>query len=162
MTKFQKDLSAGEAKHVWVGVGVFIFRDGKFLMMKRAGKHAPGEWSVPGGWQEIGETPSQASAREVKEEVGCEIANIRFGLITNNYYPEESHHSVSIMTLSDWVSGEPQILEPNKCEELRWVDFDSLPSPLFRAWDDILNGEFLDNIKRELKKSKKSAQDGGL
>lgn len=143
-----------DAQHVWVGLGVFIFRDGKFLMLKRAGKHAPGTWSVPGGWQEVGETFEQASKREVREEVGSEIANVRFGALTNNYFPEEGVHSVSVMTISDWKSGEPENLEPEKCEELRWVDFDSLPSPLFKAWDDVLSGEFLDGLKAELARSK--------
>ncbi len=142
-----------DAQHVWVGLGVFIFKDGKFLMLKRAGKHAPGTWSVPGGWQERGETLEQASAREVREEVGCEIEHIRFGAVTNNYFPEENVHSVSILMLSDWKSGEVQNLEPDKCEELRWVDFDTLPTPLFRAWDDLLNGQFIATIKEELKRS---------
>lgn len=144
-----------DSRHVWVGMGVFIFRDGKFLMMKRAGKHAPGTWSVPGGWQEIGETFEQASKREIAEEVGCEIKNVRFGALTNNYFPEEGVHSVSVFTLSDWASGEPKILEPDKCEELRWVDFSDLPSPLFRAWDDLLRSEFLNDIKQELERSKR-------
>lgn len=141
-------------KHVRVGLGVFVFKNGKFLMMKRAGKHAPKTWSVPGGWQEFGETFEDTSKREITEEVGLEIANVRFGALTNNYFPEENIHSVSVMTVSDWVAGEPEIKEPEKCTELVWVDFDSLPSPLFKAWDDILNGEFLPNLKRELERSK--------
>jgi 8-oxo-dGTP diphosphatase len=144
-----------DLKHVWVGMGVFVFRDGKFLMLKRKGKHAPGTWSVPGGWQEIGETFEQASKREIKEEVGCEITNVRFGAVTNNHFPEENIHSVSVMTISDWFSGEPQNLESEKCEELRWVDFDNLPSPLFRAWEDLLKSEFLNDIKQELDRSKR-------
>lgn len=139
---------------VRVGVATFVFRDGKFLMLKRKGKHAPGTWSVPGGWQEMGETFEEASKREIAEEVGCEIKNVRFGAVTNNYFPEEGIHSVSVFTLSDWEAGEPQNLEPEKCEELRWVDFETLPSPLFRAWDDLLKSEFLDNIKQELERSK--------
>lgn len=141
-------------QQVRTGVATFIFRDGKFLMLKRKGKHAPGTWSVPGGWQEVGETFEEASRREILEEVGCEIKNVRFGALTNNYFPEEGVHSVSVFTLSDWVAGEPQNLEPEKCEELRWVDFESLPSPLFRAWDDLLKSEFLGNIKQELERSK--------
>jgi len=142
-------------QYVRVGLGVFVFKDGKFLMLKRAGKHAPGTWSVPGGWQEFGETFEQTSRREIAEEVGLEIGNVRFGALTNNFFPEENIHSVSVMTISDWVSGQEAILEPDKCTELRWVDFDSLPSPLFRAWDDLLGGEFLPRLKEELERSKR-------
>lgn len=142
-------------QRVGVGCAVIIMRDGKFLMIKRAGKHGPETWSVPGGWQEIGETFEQASRREVAEEVGCEIANLRFGAVTNNYFPEEGVHSISIFSLADWVSGEPQNLEPEKCEELKWVDFDNLPSPLFTPWQELLKSEFIDNIKQAIERSKK-------
>lgn len=144
-----------EAQHVWVGQAAIIMRDGQFLMIKRAGKHGPGTWSVPGGWQEVGETFEQAVRREVREEVGCEIGNLRFGAVTNNYFPEENIHSISIFTLADWVSGEPQNLEPEKCEELRWVDFDSLPTPLFRPWEELLQSEFLESLKQAVAGSKK-------
>ena len=138
---------------VRVGVGVFVFKNGKFLMLKRKGKHAPGTWSVPGGWQEYGETIEQASRREIKEEVGLEIEDVRFGAVTNNFFPEEGVHSVSIMQISDWKSGIEQNLEPDKCDELKWVTFDDLPTPLFRAWDDLLQSEFLPKLKAELKRS---------
>ncbi|OJU87950.1 hypothetical protein BGO17_03110 [Candidatus Saccharibacteria bacterium 49-20] len=140
--------------HVWVGQAAIIMRDGKFLMMKRAGKHGAGTWSVPGGWQEVGETFEQAVTREVLEEVGCEIGNLRFGAVTNNYFPDEGVHSISIFSIADWVSGEPQNLEPEKCEELRWVDFDSLPSPLFTPWQELLKSEFMEHLKEELERSK--------
>lgn len=145
--------SMKDADHVWVGQAAIIMRDGKFLMLKRAGKHGGGTWSVPGGWQEVGETFEEAVKREVAEEVGCEIGNLRFGAVTNNYFPEEGIHSISIFSLADWVSGEPQNLEPEKCEELRWVDFDSLPSPLFRPWEELLQSEFMDKLKQELQRS---------
>ena len=145
--------SMNDKDHVWVGQAAIIMRGGKFLMLKRAGKHGPGTWSVPGGWQEVGETFEEAIKREVAEEVGCEIGNLRFGAVTNNYFPEENIHSISIFTLADWVSGEPENLEPEKCEELRWVDFDTLPSPLFRPWEELLQSEFIDTLKQTLARS---------
>lgn len=145
--------STNDKDHVWVGQAAIIMREGKFLMIKRAGKHGPGTWSVPGGWQEVGETFEEAVRREVKEEVGCEIKNLRFGAVTNNYFPDEGVHSVSVFTLADWASGEPENLEPEKCEELRWVDYDSLPSPLFTPWNELLKSEFMDKLKQELEKS---------
>jgi 8-oxo-dGTP diphosphatase len=49
----------------------------------------------------------------------------------------------------DWASGEPQILEPEKCEGWDWYDIDNLPSPLFNTCEQsikaIKTGEnFLD------------------
>lgn len=141
-------------EHVWVGQAAIIIREGKFLMIKQAGSHGSGTWSVPGGWQEIGETFEQAVRREVAEEVGCKIGNLRFGAITNNYFPNDGIHSISIFTIADWVSGEPKNLEPEKCEELRWVDFDDLPSPLFKPWQELLKSEFIPHIKKEVERSR--------
>lgn len=41
-------------KTVRVGIGVFVFKEGKFLMLQRHGDHGFGSWSVPGGHQEFG------------------------------------------------------------------------------------------------------------
>ncbi|MGE5309669.1 MAG: nucleotide triphosphate diphosphatase NUDT15 [Sphaerimonospora mesophila] len=72
-----------------VGIGVFIFRDGKFLMQQRRGSHGEGTWSIPGGHMEFGETPEQTAIREVREEIGCEIDNIRFAAVTNDFFDRE-------------------------------------------------------------------------
>ena len=40
-------------------------------------------------------------------------------------------HYADIAMVSDWKSGEPSVLEPEKCENWNWYDLDSMPSPLF-------------------------------
>ncbi len=56
-----------------VGVGAVVLDEGRVLLIKRG--HAPlkGQWSLPGGGVEIGETLEQAIAREVLEETGLTI-----------------------------------------------------------------------------------------
>ncbi len=56
-----------------VGVGVFVWHDGKFLMGRRVGAHGGGKWSVPGGHLEFGESWKTCAAREVLEECGVKI-----------------------------------------------------------------------------------------
>lgn len=51
-------------------VRAFIVRDGKLLMVKEADD---GGWSLPGGWADIGDTPSTAVCREVAEETGLQV-----------------------------------------------------------------------------------------
>lgn len=136
-----------------VGVGVFVCKDGKFIMGQRKGAHGAGSWSVPGGWLEFGESFQDAAIREVKEETGMDIENVRFGAVSNNIFLDDNVHSVTIWMLSDWKKGEPTITEPDKFIDQKWVDFDSLPSPLFLAWDELLNSQFLPTIKAELKVS---------
>jgi len=56
-----------------VGVGSIIVKDGRVALIKRG--HAPlmGEWSIPGGVMEIGETVREAAVREAREETGLEV-----------------------------------------------------------------------------------------
>jgi mutator protein MutT len=56
-----------------VGVGAVIVEDGKVLIVKRAHEPRKGEWSLPGGCVELGETLVDALKREVKEETGLEV-----------------------------------------------------------------------------------------
>jgi 8-oxo-dGTP diphosphatase len=133
-----------------VGVAVFIIKDGKFLMGQRQGSHGTGTWSVPGGWLEYQESFEDGAMREVKEETNIDITNLSFAAITNNVFKGEAVHSISIWIFSDWKAGEPTITEPDKFTEQRWVDFDSLPSPLFLAFEELLKGEFVEAIKERL------------
>lgn len=117
-------------------------------MGKRVGAHGTGSWSVPGGWLEYQESLEDASVREIKEETGLDITNVRFGALTNNIFADEEIHSLTVWMTSNWVSGEPTITEPDKFIEQRWVDFDSLPEPLFMPWEPLLKSEFIESLKQ--------------
>lgn len=123
---------------VGVGVACFVWREGKFLMAKRQGAHASNVWSVPGGHLEFNERWEDAARREVEEETGMQIKNIRFLAVTNDIMPADGKHYISIWLTTDWAANEPQILEPEKCSEHRWADFNSLPKPLFEpCWQNL-------------------------
>jgi 8-oxo-dGTP diphosphatase len=141
--------------HPGVGVGVFIFRDGKFLMLQRQGAHGSGTWSVPGGWMEFGESFEDSSEREVLEETDLKVSNLRFGALTSDVFKDEGVHSLTVWMMSDFLSGEAKIMETNKCSNMGWFDFDSLPEPLFLPWVNLKQSQFYDNLKQELAKSKK-------
>ena len=51
-----------------VGVGAVIIEDGRVLLVKRGHPPLAGEWSIPGGVLEIGETLREAAVREAREE----------------------------------------------------------------------------------------------
>lgn len=59
--------------HPVVGVGAVIVRDGKALIIKRAHEPRKGEWSLPGGLLELGESLIDAVRREIKEETNLEV-----------------------------------------------------------------------------------------
>jgi ADP-ribose pyrophosphatase YjhB (NUDIX family) len=59
--------------HPVVGVGAVVVRDGKALIVKRAHEPRKGEWSLPGGLLELGESLQDAAQREIKEETGLDV-----------------------------------------------------------------------------------------
>ena len=113
-----------------VGIGLFIFKDGKVLLGKRKGKHAPGVYAGPGGHLESMEAFVTCAKREAMEEAGIEIDNIKFLCITNfqEYAPR---HYVDIGLIAEWRRGEPKALELDKCEGWDWYDIEKTPEPLF-------------------------------
>jgi len=136
---------------VRVGIGVFVFKDGKFLLQHRQGSHGSGTWSLPGGHLEFGESFEDTARREVKEESNLNIKNVRFGAVTNDHFVEEGKHYVTVWMLSDWDSEELVNMEPEKCTEQTWNTFDDLPKPLFLSWNQLFASEFIEGIKAQLR-----------
>ena len=56
-----------------VGVGVVVWHGDRVLLVRRGKAPRWGQWSLPGGAQQLGETVAEAARREVKEEVGLEV-----------------------------------------------------------------------------------------
>jgi ADP-ribose pyrophosphatase YjhB (NUDIX family) len=56
-----------------LGVGAVVVVDGRIVLVKRAHEPLKGEWNLPGGVVEVGETLAQACAREVLEETGLSV-----------------------------------------------------------------------------------------
>ena len=132
-----------------VGVGVMIFKDGKVLMGKRKSSHGAGEYARPGGHLEMMESFEDCAKREVLEETGMQIKNIRF-LRLMNFKGYASRHFVDIALMADWSAGEPMLLEPEKCEGWAWYDLADLPTPLFQTIPSYLEAlkagkNFFDN-----------------
>lgn len=132
---FKKPLLAEQ--RVGVGVGVFIVKDdGSFLMLKRKNAHGSGTWAPPGGHIEFGESIEACAIREVKEETGLDISDVKQFATTNDIF-EEGKHYITLHVKTAWNGDEPQIMEPEKCSELGWFTKDSLPSPLFKTIENL-------------------------
>ena len=114
-----------------ISVGALIFKNNKLLMMKRKSDLGKGCWSTGGGHIEFGETPEQALEREIREEYGIEINNIKFLCVCNIL--KYGKHYVDIGFTADISKGEPKIIEPDNFEGLGWFDLENLPTPLFAA-----------------------------
>ena len=119
-----------QEQHTKVGIGVMVFKEGKILLGKRKGSHGASQYAFPGGHLEYMESFEETAIRETLEECGIELQNIKFQFVMNlvAYAPK---HYVHLGFTADWKSGQPQVLEPDKCESWDWYDLDNLPSPLF-------------------------------
>ena len=114
-----------------VGVGVLVMRDGLVLLGRRLGSHGAGTWALPGGHLEFGESIEACAVREVMEETGLEIETALLGPCTNNVFPVEDKHYVTVFVVAQSPAGEPRVLEPTKCEAWQWFAWPHLPQPLF-------------------------------
>jgi 8-oxo-dGTP diphosphatase len=118
---------------IGLGTGAIILNEkSEVLLLKRPDtisydRTTSGMWSVPGGEVEFMEKVEKAMKREVKEEIGVEVEIIK---------PIEYHDQILEKSKIHWhcqgflckiKSGEPKILEHDKCEKLVWFDPKNLP-----------------------------------
>ena len=87
-----------------------VFRDGNLLLVREI---ADGGWTMPGGWADVGDIPSEAVEREVLEESGFDVkANKVIGVYdANRTGPLEVFHAFKIVFLCDIIGGEARISE---------------------------------------------------
>ena len=69
-----------------VGVGVILCKENKVLLLKRKNAHGEGSWAPPGGHLEFNEELEDCVRREVEEETGLKVKNIKFIGITNDMF----------------------------------------------------------------------------
>jgi 8-oxo-dGTP diphosphatase len=114
-------------------MGVLVMRRGRVLLGRRRGAHGEGYYAAPGGHIEFGESFEQAARREVREETGLEIADLKLLSVGNYVFKREDgeRHYIDVDFVCEAPAGEPLLAEPEKCDGWDWYDLDDLPQPLF-------------------------------
>lgn len=111
------------------GVGVFILNSkGEFVFGRRKGSHGAGTWSLPGGHLELYESFEECASREVLEETGLKITDIKYLTTTNSPRIDGNKHYITIFLVAKLSNplDQPETLEPNKCEGWHWVSWETM------------------------------------
>ena len=107
-----------------------VFKDNRLLMVR---ERMDGGWTLPGGWADVGDIPSEAAEREVWEEAGFHVNAIKvIGVYDANRLGRlELFHAFKIVYMCELIDGEPR---PSiETSEVDFFDRENLPG--------ILSGE---------------------
>ena len=126
----------------FIGVAVIVIKDDKILLGKRKNSHGAGTWALPGGHLEFGESIKDCARRELWEEAGIHIKNLRYGPYTNDVFKRQGKHYVTLFVLADYASGAPTVKEPLKCEQWQWHRWPPEVKPHFLPLANLLKQNF--------------------
>lgn len=124
-----------------VVVNVIIVKDKKILLGRRGTyKGTPlseyGKWALIGGYLDRDETFIEGAQREVKEEVGWEIDNLRLFLLNDNPNRKmEDNQNIDVIFVADAVKQISEFKTNEEVSELEWFDSKKLPSNNEIAFD---------------------------
>ena len=126
-------------QHVRVGVGVLVkdpHNPSNVFCGIRKGSHGAGTLALPGGHLEMMESWEDCAHREVKEEMGIDLVNLRFAHVTNDVMADETRHYVTIFMMGELADPHAVLInmEPHKCEgwqSFSWSDLTDIRPKLF-------------------------------
>ncbi len=132
-------------RHIIVTLECFVKKDGKYLMLHRNPdkRIMPGVWMAPGGKREFNEGLFAAARREIREETGLEIKNLKVKVVGNAYLKDLDQEVFFNFVMADWASGE--VIQDPADGELRWltpaeiVKLDNLLAEIKQAADHIFS-----------------------
>jgi NAD+ diphosphatase len=107
---------------------IVLIQDGDRLLLARSPHFAPGVYSTIAGFVDPGESLEETVVREVREEVGVELRNVRYF----DSQPWPFPHSLMVGFTAEYAGGEI-VIDPTEIEDARWFtphDLPKLPAPL--------------------------------
>ena len=119
-----------------IGINPIILdEDGKILLGLRKNCYGAVTWGLPGGKLQMFETFEETAVREIKEETNLDVMveDIDVINLANSFDLNSETHFIQIGVLVKKYEGLLKVMEPEKCEELRFFDLDNLPEHLFAS-----------------------------
>jgi len=141
-----------EKKRVGAGLGVLLEKNGMILLGMRhpdpdkadSAFRSAGEWCLPGGKLDFGETLEECAIREVLEETGIVIKNPEV-ISIHNCKNEHAHFLTAGVVAREW-DGEAKVMEPDEIIKWEWFNLNDLPHPRyfpsFLVIENYLQGKF--------------------
>lgn len=133
---------------------IILRRGGKILLGRRLNTgYEDGNYQMPAGHVDPGESPIDCVVREAKEEVGVDIKRENIKLVHSGYRykVQEQEDRVDYYFEATVWEGEPQNMEPDKCDDLQWFDADAPPPNMVphvaEAMAATRNGEIYSEIR---------------
>jgi len=128
-------------EYPFIGVGVVVWNNNRFLLVKRSKSPRKGEWSIPGGRQMLGETTRETASREIQEEASIRINILGLVDVVDSIVKDEKgmvkFHATLVDYVAQYVSGTPQA--GDDATEIGWFTIDNLPSlNLWKETDRII------------------------
>jgi 8-oxo-dGTP diphosphatase len=116
-------------KFTYIGSSyLFLIEDGKILLQRRFQTgFEDGNYGVPAGHLDGGETAREGCAREIKEEIGIMIEPDELEVVHVMHRKGERDERIDFFMTTKQYSGEITNCEPHKCDDLSWFPLDELP-----------------------------------
>lgn len=128
-----------------VGIGAVIIEDSRVLLIKRGHPPLMGEWSIPGGMLELGETVHQAAIREAQEETGLTVQPGKllgvFDRVIRDAGGRVQYHYVLVDFLCRRIHGEARAA--GDADDARWFTQDEAARlPLAKDTAEVIRRGF--------------------
>lgn len=121
--------------------GGIIFRDGAVCMVRRAFEPRKGHWSLPAGFMEYDESPSECAQREISEETGLDAKAGKVLGVYSGFDDPRQHAVLIVYWMEEKDSRKP--VPGDDAEEVEFFRRDALPENIaFRAHREALRDAF--------------------
>ncbi len=107
---------------------LFLIKDNQILLQRRFNTgFQDGNYGVPAGHLDGGETAREGCAREIREEIGVSINPDNLTVVHIMHRKAAKDERIDFFMTASKYDGEIVNNEPDKCDDLRWFPLDSLP-----------------------------------